>query len=232
MKQKIMISLLALSLLFNVFVLIGFTQNRTRTDETSTDEARSDDSMAKRVASELKLDDKQTRAFVDLHNNLRKQAAVFGDSIALVQQDLIAELKKETPDLDHVRVLVGEKAKLDHERRLAGADLYGDFVALLTPEQRQLLSGRMGRGMGPGPHRPGGPSIPPMLLRRFDLNHNGRLDPDELKAAHDQLESRRKELGRRPGPHPDFDANHDGQIDPGERGGHEGFRQPHGPDQP
>jgi len=229
MKQKLTLSLLALSLLFNVFVLIGFTQNRSHGEETTADETRSDDTMAKRVADELKLDDTQTRAFIDLHKNLRKQSAVFGDSIALVQQNLIAELKKESPDLDHVRALVGEKAKLDHERRLAGADLYGDFVALLTPQQRQILSGRLGGGLGPGPHRPGMPPPPPMLLRRFDLNHNGRLDPDELKAAQEQLDARRNEFHRR---HPNFDANHDGQIDGNERGGHEGPRPPQGPDQP
>src|SRR6185503_10253002 len=145
MKQRILVFALAVSLLFNVFVLIGFTQGRASQGERN----ESDETIEKQVASELKLDDAQAKVFADLRGDFRRQNGVINESFALVQQDLMSEMRKDAPDLDKVRELISKRAELDHERRLANAELYTQFVQVLKPEQRRAMWRRF--GMVPGP---------------------------------------------------------------------------------
>lgn len=188
MNTKVLMLLLALSVLFNISVLIGFTQTRSQ----KSDQPASEDQVVKEVAGELKLDEKQAKMFAELRGNLHSRGMVFDEGAALVQQDLLAELRKESPDIDQVRQLVARRAELDQQRRLANAELFGEFIGVLTPQQRKALGMRFGFGG----HRP-----PPLdMLHRFDTNHDGRLDADELKAAKVQFESRRKEMQDMPHP--------------------------------
>ena len=212
-QQHVLLFALAISLLFNVFVLIGFTQGRAAQKEPK----ESDDKLVKDVASELKLDDAQAKVFTDLHGDFRRQNGVINESFALVQQDLISEMRKDSPDLDKVRELISKRAELDHERRLANAELYAQFIKVLTPEQRQAMWRRF--GMGPGPR--GGPG--PLILKRFDANHDGKLDEDEMRNAQQHLDARRREVFRHDGPPPppnawrQFDRDGDGQLNDDER---------------
>lgn len=184
MKHKALLVALGLSLLFNIFVLIGFTQARA---EHGTD--RRDNRMLERMVGELNLDEAQARAFAELQRTTRMHRSVFDESLALTQHDLMAELRSDSPDLERVRGLVAKRSELERERRMEGAQIYGQFVKVLSPEQRKGLSNRM----LPGRQRPG----PMMALRRFDANANGTLEPEELAAAQRQIDRRRREFSRR-----------------------------------
>jgi Spy/CpxP family protein refolding chaperone len=212
MKQNILVFLLAVSLLFNVFVLIGFTQGRAAQGERSP----SDESLDRQVTKELNLDDNQSKVFVELRRDFRRQNGVINESFALVQQDLMAEMRKDSPDLDRVRELISTRSELDHERRLANAELYARFVQVLRPEQRRAMWRRFGGG--PGPNARGGPG--PVILRRFDANHDGTLDEAEMRNAQERLDALRQEVFR-PKPPPNawrqFDRDRDGQLSDDEK---------------
>lgn len=267
MKSRIPLILLALSLAFNAFVVVGFVRGRGAPTPPPPPAAggESVDAVVRRTSRDLKLDEKQSKVLADLYTRHHEQAGVFDDSLSFIRQDMGAELAKESPDLDRLRALAGQEADLLRQRRLAGAELYHSFVDVLTPQQRKILGGRVGRGPGPGPG-PGGPDgprgegrepgetgepggmrgsrswLPPAeMLRRFDANHNGKLDPDEAEAARKNLEKRRGEFFRRdegrggpmsqpnvnPEEHAEFGPPHDG---PG-RDGPERSGPPRGPGQ-
>jgi hypothetical protein len=221
MSRKSLLIALGLSLLFNVFVLVGFVTKSEAPASSSTSTSDNKPSVSK-VASELQLTDDQAKLLAELREDHRQQATVFDESLALVQQGMVAELRKENPDLTKLRSLVEQEAELYRQRRLAGADLYGKFVGKLDPQQRRKLVGRV-------PHGPHGP-IPRVIMERFDRNHNGRLDPDEYQDARQEMEKRRRDTmhGAPPPRMPSwrqFDANHDGIMDAQELAAMDEFQQ-------
>lgn len=187
MKRKTLLIALGLSLLFNVFVLIGFMQARSQPQPPPPD----DQGMIRQMTRDLRLTDQQVKMLSSLREDQRRQGAVFDDSVALVRQSLLAEIRKPSPDVDRLRALVDQEAELFRQRRLAGAELFERFVDQLTPQQRQALSGRFGRS-------PRGPEPLRNRFERFDVNHNGRLDPDEMRQAHQEMERRRRDFFKRP----------------------------------
>jgi Spy/CpxP family protein refolding chaperone len=236
--MRLLVVALAVSLVFNIAVLIGFVQRRAAEPGSSAPEsAAQPDSRAqqqRRLARELGLEQWQSVAFEDLQSRQQQLSALFADSVAVIRQDLAAELAKDGPDLDRVRALVDQEAELTRQRRRAGADLYAEFVGVLTPAQRQRLGERFSAPAGPVPlpqqHRSAQPQrspVSPDLVRRFDRNANGRLDGDEPQAARRELDRRRREvaphLPRRPPLWPWFDADDDGQLNEAERAKMEAF---------
>ncbi len=227
MRMRVLIAALAVSLLFNAAVLIGFVQKRaTSRAERSAEQAAAtrpdDQAQGRRLARELGLDQAQSAAFEGLQKRQKQLSSLFADSVAVIRQDLTAELAKEEPDLDRVRSLVDQEAELMRQRRRAGAALYGEFMDVLTPSQKQRLGERLA---APPPQPPQQQQqrgqAPPDVVRRFDRNGNGRLDPDEAQAARRDLESRRREMAphvpQRPPLWPWFDADDDGKLNEAER---------------
>ena len=203
--------ILALSLLFNVFFVVGFMQARAQLARVE-----SQNGASRLVADELNLDDEQAAVFGRLRSGLREEMADYRQEIALVQAELVAELANENPDLDRVRALVARKSDLHRQRRLAGSQRFQEFLGLLSPEQCRRLSRRMHHGP------PGGPRQRHML-KRFDANADGVLDEEERAAAEAFIEGRRQERRRR---HAEarqgFDTDGDGRLDPQEE---EAFRE-------
>lgn len=250
-RHGLLILALGLSLVFNVFVLVGFVQSRAanqqqrRPDEfqppgpqPGVPPHEPEETVVKRVTRELKLDDSQQKSFADLHARQRAQALVFDASMAIIRQDMSDELAKDSPDPQRLRTLIGQEADLMRERRVTGAELMSNFVSILKPEQRKTFARRVGLLPPPGPDEPRGPRGPegrgqlggdggpgagpdgreprggqrppdregdrrpndrrfnpgPEIMRRFDENKNGRLDPDEMQAARQELEARRREF--------------------------------------
>jgi Spy/CpxP family protein refolding chaperone len=274
-RHGMLLVALSLSLLFNLFVLVGFVQSRAAGQQRG-DEARPpgpppqrepEEAVVRRVTRELKLTESQQKAFAELHAKQRAQALVFDASMAIVRQDMSDELGKDSPDPQRLRALIGQEADLMRERRVAGAELMGNFVTVLTPEQRKIFGRRVGLLPPPGPDEPRGPRGPeghpgagghppdggpgmgpdgpeprnapggagrdkdpnrrrfnpgPEIMRRFDVNKNGRLDPDEMQAAKQELEARRRE----------FRGGDRGPDQPGDRSGDRGPGNPPGPGNP
>jgi len=245
MKTRLLAIALAVSMLFNIAVLIGFVQRRATQTPAPHDAQPSaaltdDQAQQRRVARELQLDQTQSAAFGDLQTRQRQLSSLFSDSVAVIRQDLSAELSKEQPDLDRVRSLVDQEAELVRQRRRAGADLYAEFVDVLSPQQRQRLGQRFAAPPPPIDQKampqPGPQSrtqgaqrglISQELVRRFDRNGNGRLEGDEAQAARRELDRRRREVAphvpRRPPLWPWFDADDDGQLSESEREKMEAF---------
>jgi Spy/CpxP family protein refolding chaperone len=266
MSKRTLIVALAISLLFNLAVLIGFVQARAGAGAANSNSSTNPNPAApapqqqqqqpppqpppngtpgegtlgtlplRRLTEELHLDAAQAGAVQDLQKRQRQQALAFGDSFILVRQDLAAELRKQQPDLDRVRTLVDQESSMTRQRRLAEADLYGEFVGLLTPEQRQKLVERM--APPPNQNRPGGRQVPPSpeVVKRFDRNGNGRLDPDEVEEARRETEARWREVAPRQPPRPSiwpwFDADGDGQLNDAERTEFDQFIRTHHAPQP
>ncbi len=71
------------------------------------------------------------------------------------------------------------------------------------------------------------------LLQRYDTNHDGKLDDDELAAAHEDMARERLENGQGVGKKvrqqllEKFDKNHDGRLEPDEREAARQYLQEH-----
>lgn len=186
MKSKGLLIALGVSLLFNVFVLVGFARARTHLPHRPMNDAR----MIERMVRDLNLTEEQRKVLVSLREDQRRQAEDFDQNLALIRENLDEELRNESPDLERIRQLVAEEADLYRQRRMAGATLFERFVNQLTPGQRQKL-----RDVTRPPHREL-PKLGPKIVERFDANRNGRLDPDEARAARQEMERRRQQMHR------------------------------------
>ena len=189
MKSKGLIIALGVSLLFNVFVLVGFARARTHLPQRPMNDAR----MIERMTRDLSLNDQQRKVLESLREDQRRQAEDFDQNLALIRENLDDELHNESPDLERIRQLVAEEADLYRQRRMVGATLFERFVNELTPQQRQKL-----REVTRSPHREL-PKLGPKIVERFDANRNGRLDPDEARAARQEMERRRQQMQHRDG---------------------------------
>lgn len=228
MSSRILLILLTISLVFNLAVLIGYMQSKatTPTEQTSSPQSSHATPVAQRpslerLARELRLNEQQTSAFRELLARQQQQAIVFNDSLAMLRQELREELRKAEPDLSRVRAVLDQESGMNRQRRLADAELYGEFVNLLNPDQRQRLSEREANSVRQSSTQRPTNATPPDMLRRFDRNSNGRLDPDEAREARQYLQSRRRELAPKaaamPPLWPWFDRNSDGELDDIER---------------
>lgn len=254
MSRRVLAVMLVVSLVFNLAVLLGFLRSRaTRPTAPQTGTTLPDErSMLARLSRELTLDGPQLESVRALQQRQQQQASVFNDSLVVLRQDLQQELRKPDPDLEHVRTLVDQEADLHRQRRQADAELYGEFVGLLTADQKQRLSDRMGRrdaspggqgrqpAGGAGTGGAGGPMPSPEAVRRYDRDNDGRLNTEEARRARSDLQNRRREVA----PHvqqlpplwPWFDADDDGMLNAAERADMQKFLSEHrpprmGPDQ-
>ncbi len=206
MKRNLIWLALAMSVLFNVFFVVGFARARAQLELVE-----SSNGASRVVASELDLNDEQRAVFSTLRASMRDEMAAYRDEIALTQSELAAELGRENPDLDRVRNLVARKADLDRQRQLVAVRRFGEFVDVLTPQQCRRLSSRVHHG-------PPGAGRRARLLERFDADGDGELNEQERAAAREHMESRRQEWEeRRQKMLERFDANGNGHLDPEER---------------
>ena len=206
MKRNLMWLALAMSVLFNVFFVVGFARARAQLDLVE-----SSNGASRVVASELDLNDEQRAVFSRLRAGMRDEMVAYRDEVALTPTELAAELGKEKPDLERVRNLVARKADLDRQRQLIAVRRFGEFVDVLSPEQCRRLSSRVRHGpLGAGRHA--------RLLERFDADGDGELNEQERAVASERMESwRRAREERRQKMLERFDANGNGHLDPEER---------------
>ena len=195
--------ILALSLMFNAFFVLGSWQARGET--------ANGDRVTNLVAAELNLDESQSALFAELRRSMEVDQRVYEEGLALVHEELINELSRDEPNLQDVRGLVDREAQLRQQRGLARSERFNDFVRMLSPEQCRKLSRRVG-------HSRRGRARWQAMLQKFDQDGDGQLNDVERAAAQEyinehrkQREQRRREMFER------FDADGDGQLDPHER---------------
>ncbi|MHC4109088.1 MAG: periplasmic heavy metal sensor, partial [Planctomycetota bacterium] len=206
MKRNLIWLALAMSVLFNVFFVVGFARARAQLEAV-----QSSNGASRVVASELNLNDEQRAVFSTLRAGMRDEMASLRDEVTLVQEDLVAELGMENPDLERVRNLVARKADLDRQRQLIAVRRFGEFVDILSPEQCRRLSGKVHHGRRGARWRE-------RLLKKFDADGDGELNEQERAAAREYMESRRQEWEeRRQKMLERFDADGNGHLDPEER---------------
>lgn len=206
MTVRILGILLALSVVFNVFFLVG------QIKESATAE-----SMPRRlvqVAHELGLDGDQAGRLDELRDSFKEQTADLSRRLRDTREAIAIELDGESPDIDRVRELMIQESELIAVRRTRAFEHFGAFVDLLTPEQRRDLGRRLRPKDG---HHPDN-EHPAHVLDRFDLDQDGTLDDQErasLEAHHDELRQIRKQ--RRAEARKQFDADGNGTLDAQER---------------
>ncbi|MHC5022687.1 MAG: periplasmic heavy metal sensor [Planctomycetota bacterium] len=204
MKRQLTWLALAISVLFNLFFLTGYLQARWQRGSATP-------APQTTVADELSLDSEQAAIFGHLRDGLREDNRVFTERLALVQQELFSELVEPQPDPERMAALIDQDGELRRQMHHSAQERFRAFIGMLSPEQRQQLSRHLDRGRHRGQrHR--------MLLRRFDRDHDGRLDEAEEAAAKAFMEQRQSErMQRRERMLERFDVNDDGTIDESER---------------
>jgi len=236
MSRRVLVILLVISMVFNAAVLLGFLRSRTKphSEPTPTATMPMEHPPLTALPRDLNLDQAQVSQVRSLQQRQQQQATVFNDSLQVVRQDLQEELRLADPDLERVRALVDQEADLHRQRRQADAELYGELVGLLTPDQRRRLGERFGRpdARQPNPSR-GRTPLSPEVARRYDRDRDGRLNSDETRQARTDLQNRRREVA----PHvpqlpplwPWFDEDDDGMLNAAERAEMQKFMNEHRP---
>jgi hypothetical protein len=193
--------LLAISVVFNVFFVVGYLQARSVADLSA-----SDDGIETLVRNELNLSEEQAAAFHGLRADMMNEAALLQNQRALASRELLQELDSEMMNLERLFDIVSGDAEMHREWRLGAMERMKQFVSMLTPEQKSKFWRHV--------HKRKRHRIPEHVMKRFDADGDGNLDEVERQAAKQHMderwaEMRRKRLAR-------FDANSNGKLDPDE----------------
>jgi Spy/CpxP family protein refolding chaperone len=178
---------LAVSLAFNAMFAVGYFTART----TASPE-RDGNGTTDAVAEKLGLNDAQRHKLRALRKEYQAKSQELLQAAQLAQEQLW--LKSCDPDADpeQLQQLRNDLFEIHHARRELELAQFGDFLELLTPDQRERVHQRLRR-----PHRP--PHWGPPM-RRFDENQDGVLAPEEReRALHHMRERPGGFRGGRPG---------------------------------
>jgi len=211
MKIRILIALLALSVIFNIFFVAGAIQkNRPRPKDPVAEITR--------VANELSLDDQQASRLEELRASYRADTELIRGELHEVRDAIGAEMASDTPDGTALRTLMERESTLIAKRREAAQQHFGHFVDLLTPEQRHDLGRRMHPPHGHGQGKDRSDRPPALALERFDADGDGKLDASEREEAQRTVELRRGQQSTwREEMRVKFDEDQDGHLDAAER---------------
>ena len=172
MSSRLIQVLLALSLLLNTFVLMGFVY-RSWIEPPAFERGPPPPPPGQRpspletMAHELNLDDGQRQALrmvFEQYSTTRRERL---REIQKVREQIAAEYKHPTTDMARVDTLIDQLTKLRAEQQKEYLGSLNQLAAQLKPEQRdrmhQILAERLaapfvprppGSGSGPGPGRP------------------------------------------------------------------------------
>ena len=138
MKLKLPWILLVISLAFNAFFLIGFTQARKQIERAKTFRGRTE-----AIAKQLNLDPQQYENFTRIRDEFEQLLRQLTEK----RQEFFAELVKDHPDQKVVDAFrSGDSVK---QLRLQVLDRIESFFGILRPEQRQKLVELVRKQAGP-----------------------------------------------------------------------------------
>ncbi|MBT4768119.1 MAG: periplasmic heavy metal sensor [Phycisphaerae bacterium] len=211
MKIRILIALLALSVIFNIFFVAGAIQkNRPRPKDPVAEITR--------VANELSLDDQQAGRLEELRASYRADTELIRGELHEVRDAIGAEMASDTPDGTALRTLMERESTLIAKRREAAQQHFGHFVDLLTPEQRHHLGRRMHPPHVKGQGKDRSDRPPALALEQFDTDGDGELNASEREEAQRTVELRRGQVSTwREEMRVKFDEDQDGRLDAAER---------------
>lgn len=208
MSRPILVFLLGLSVLFNVFFIVGAMTWRV-SDTTS------ESGEVSKVVQVLDLDTRQADTFRMMRKEFQTESAVLGQQLRRLRARIAEELASDQPDIQRLRLLTDQESVLQTERHAIGTNQFTDFVDILSPDQRRQLGHRL---MGPPGSGHPAEAIERRSLEKFDTDGDGLLDEQERANAREfarQMQAQRREhrrqLERR------FDLDGDGRLSPEEQ---------------
>lgn len=209
MNRSILVFILGLSLIFNVFFIIGAMTWRTSVKKTEIVET----AIIKDVVERLELDNRQADAFQYLRKSDQEETGFIREQLRMNHDVMMEILASETPDINRLRTIANEDIELQSELHRVRMENHLGLVELLSPPQRRRLAEQiMGRPdrRGPREHR----TFSDDVIKKFDLDENGELDKMERRAAREfakQQHRSRRERSREL--HQRFDLDKDGRLD-------------------
>lgn len=196
MKRNVLWLLLVLSLLFNVSFIGGYLRAEDQTEQPVADQ----------VAEELGLNEEQKELYGQLRASMNEERAEVDKELAVVEFELLSEMRGADADADRVRELMDREVELRHRRGRIASERFGRFLKTLSAEQRRELCGRMGR------RHPDRKRREREILKRFDANGDGKLAGDEWTALRAYMTERKlRDVTEQ------FDADGDGELNDEER---------------
>ena len=204
-KFRLVIALFALSLIFNIFFVIGALERRPPRGRLAE---------ITQAARELDLAAQQSSRCGNLRAEFRAEADLIGQELHQIRGEIADQLNADSPDSEELSELMQRESELILQRRSTATQHFAHFVDILTPSQRHDLGHRMHPEHGPNER----PADPPQVVAQFDADGDGKLNDEERIEAH-QAMGRRREQGfrRRAEMREQFDADGDGQLSPQER---------------
>lgn len=206
MKNRTLVILLGLSLIFNVFFIFAAMRHQP---------PRGPMAEIHQVANDLDLDHRQVERLTELRQNFTEESALIRRDLAHAREQMATLLEAESVDAESMRNLLAIESELQHRRRELAGRQFGHFLELLSPKQRHDLSRRMHQDQRTR-HRDG--DFPAHMLERFDGDGDGSLSEEERSQAQTHLDRRhqrqskwRREMQRK------FDADNDGSLSAEER---------------
>ncbi len=204
MKNRLLLLFLILSLVFNIFFIIGAIRHQQQRDPLHRIQA---------VARHLDLEPRQEELLSELRASYRESTSVIQQQIRTVRAQ-IADALDETNNNDDSRIqdLMARVAMLMTERRAIASSCFERFVDLLNPRQKRQLGRQLHR------LEKDRRDSPSHTLRRFDADGDGQLNEQEQQHAegdrqfhwNEAAKDRRKLRAR-------FDLDHNGVLNPEER---------------
>lgn len=138
MRQSLVHFVLALSLLFNGFFVIGYLQGRESAASIPTEER-----VTQLVADELRLTPNQQQVYRELRANLHHAVNDLDSQLARVQLALIEAVNQPKPDFVEILRLMDEKTQLDQARVGVASRHFSEFARTLSPSQKAALKRRI-----------------------------------------------------------------------------------------
>jgi uncharacterized membrane protein len=204
-KFRLVIALFALSLIFNIFFVIGALGKRPPRGRLA---------KITQAARELDLDAQQSSRFGEIQAEFRVEADLIGQELHQIRGEIADQLNADSPDSEELSELMQRESELILQRRSTATQHFGHFVDILTPSQRHDLGHRMHPKHGTNER----PADPPQVVAQFDADGDGKLNDEERIEAHQAMDRRREQAFRRRAEmREQFDADGDEQLSPQER---------------
>jgi Spy/CpxP family protein refolding chaperone len=134
-RGKLPIVLLAVSLCFNAFFIIGYSGSRAVLKQLRTDEGR-----IHLIARQIGLSKQQEEQFVNLRAELQKERERYETANRAETDAFWDEMSKDNPDIEKIKALLRASAQKREALRLVTVEYMSRAFRLITPDQRIALA--------------------------------------------------------------------------------------------